>query len=129
MLDRLRALFRGREAHRRADSRPVPEAARSVNMPAVTGHATDVSTADVMQRSEGEDKGFELSHEPAADPAISAEIDAFLATITITDDLRDAVPSDFDGRAYLLRNPDVLRARMSPWTHYVRFGRGEGRGW
>ena len=37
------------------------------------------------------------------------------------------VPADFDVLAYLLLNPDVLRAGIDPCRHFVEHGRGEGR--
>jgi hypothetical protein len=30
---------------------------------------------------------------------------------------------------YLQDNPDVARAGMNPWQHYIQFGRSEGRVW
>lgn len=37
------------------------------------------------------------------------------------------LPRDFDPQAYLLRNPDVVAARMDPIYHYLHHGRFEGR--
>jgi hypothetical protein len=38
-----------------------------------------------------------------------------------------AIPSDFDPIAYLLLNPDVLRAQLPPYLHFVQSGKREGR--
>jgi len=37
------------------------------------------------------------------------------------------IPSDFDPIAYLLLNPDVLRAQLPPYLHFVQSGQREGR--
>ena len=37
------------------------------------------------------------------------------------------VPPDFDPIAYLLLNPDVLRAQLPPYLHFVQSGQQEGR--
>ncbi|GIL80556.1 hypothetical protein Vretimale_16021 [Volvox reticuliferus] len=34
-----------------------------------------------------------------------------------------------EGNQYWDYHPDVLNAGQRPWDHYVRHGRGEGRGW
>jgi len=60
---------------------------------------------------------------------VLAEVDAFLATLAVSDEERAAAPETFDARNYLVRHQDVLHARMSPWLHYDRYGREEGRSW
>lgn len=45
--------------------------------------------------------------------------------INYTSDPR--VPEDFDPLVYLLRNPDVARAKIDPVTHYLNHGQFEGR--
>ena len=37
------------------------------------------------------------------------------------------VPNDFNSQNYLRLNPDVLKAGIDPATHYIQFGRSEGR--
>jgi hypothetical protein len=37
------------------------------------------------------------------------------------------IPTDFHPIVYLLLNPDVLRARADPYTHYSDYGAYEGR--
>lgn len=38
-------------------------------------------------------------------------------------------PSGFDAAAYLIANPDLLLARVNPYTHFLEHGRKEGRSW
>jgi hypothetical protein len=35
--------------------------------------------------------------------------------------------SEFDAQRYLQDNPDVAAAGVDPWTHYMQYGRNEGR--
>ena len=55
-----------------------------------------------------------------------------LNNLSIVDQLHDGktypdVPDDFDPVTYLLINRDVLRSRMDPITHYILYGKNEGR--
>ncbi|HET6378285.1 MAG TPA: hypothetical protein VFG05_08275 [Methylocella sp.] len=38
-------------------------------------------------------------------------------------------PSGFDAAAYLIANPDLLLARVNPYTHFLEHGCEEGRSW
>lgn len=40
---------------------------------------------------------------------------------------RKEVPDDFSPEEYLVLNPDVAKARLNPFHHYVRHGKKEGR--
>jgi hypothetical protein len=39
------------------------------------------------------------------------------------------IPPDFNPFMYLICNPDVVVARVSPYEHYIRWGRNESRAW
>lgn len=41
--------------------------------------------------------------------------------------LTGQIPNDFDVLAYLVHNPDVLRARVNPFEHFLQYGKAEGR--
>jgi ectoine hydroxylase-related dioxygenase (phytanoyl-CoA dioxygenase family) len=68
-------------------------------------------------------------HQFVVDDDVLAEVDAFIATLEVTEEMRGAVPESFDARRYLSRNQDVLRARVNPWVHYMDHGRQERRIW
>lgn len=63
------------------------------------------------------------------DDDLLREVDLFLERVSGPDEMRHAVPENFDPRSYLSRNQDVLAAGMDPWTHYVQHGAAEGRRW
>jgi hypothetical protein len=44
-----------------------------------------------------------------------------------TPPLQRDLPADFDPALYLAANPDVADAGVDAVTHYLAFGRGEGR--
>ena len=62
-------------------------------------------------------------------PPTAADINAFLDSLAISPEQRQAVPADFDARGYLLKNVDVFRAGVNPYIHYTTFGHHEGRHW
>jgi ectoine hydroxylase-related dioxygenase (phytanoyl-CoA dioxygenase family) len=97
----------------------------------VTHYWTDIDFPDAAQRIDLGDGRWILrrDHQHVVDSESLAEVDAFLATVTVTDAMRDAVPALFDPRLYLARNQDVLRAGENPWRHYLDHGRAEGRVW
>ena len=97
----------------------------------VTHYWTDLDYPDPAQRIDLGQNRWLLRRPPqyVTDEETLAEVDAFLATIHPTDDQRAATPESFDPRRYLARNQDVLRARESPWAHYMNHGRAEGRVW
>ncbi|MGV2085478.1 MULTISPECIES: class I SAM-dependent methyltransferase [unclassified Rhizobium] len=41
--------------------------------------------------------------------------------------MRNKLPIDFDADVYLRLNPDVADAKVDPSTHFIEFGRAEGR--
>jgi hypothetical protein len=118
MLDRLLALFRGRATPPRTAWSAPPAAAEPLHNTFVEAHPSDADDADA-----------EPPPPYQYDQHLLAEADAFLATVTVTDEELAAVPESFSGRGYLARNPGVLKAGWSPWAHYIKHGREEGRTW
>jgi ectoine hydroxylase-related dioxygenase (phytanoyl-CoA dioxygenase family) len=97
----------------------------------VTHYWTELDFPDPAQRIDYGDGKWILkrAQQHVVDSESLAEVDAFIATLTITDSMREAVPHSFDPRLYLARNQDVLRAGVNPWVHYSEHGRAEGRIW
>jgi hypothetical protein len=129
MLDRFFGLFRRRPAPPRAEPSIAPQTHGPEHSSVAVEHERETVDRGAAQSSVSKIFDAEPVHPPLHDPALLAAVDEFLATVTATDEQRASVPSQFSGRAYLLRNPDVLRARMNPWAHYIAFGRQEGRTW
>lgn len=78
----------------------------------------------------GDDRLYiKKSHQLAASKATRQEIAEHLASLSTPSEHRTDVPSGFDPALYLLRNSDVLVARVDPFSHYVLHGRSEGRTW
>jgi hypothetical protein len=104
---------------------------RATRCSLVIHYFTELDFPHPDQRVElGEDRWI-LKRNPSCviDKTSLAEAAAFIATLTVTDAMRDAVPASFDARLYLAANQDVLRAGVNPWTHYIEYGRVEGRAW
>ena len=97
----------------------------------VTHYWTEVDFPAPDQRIElGPDRWvLRKPHQYVIDDAVLAEIDAFLETVEVTQEMRTGAPDAFDARRYLARNQDVLAAGANPWTHYIEHGRREGRIW
>jgi ectoine hydroxylase-related dioxygenase (phytanoyl-CoA dioxygenase family) len=97
----------------------------------VTHYWTERDFPDADQRLDlGDDRWIlRRGHQHVVDQESLAVVDAFLETLTVTDDMREAVPQSFDPRLYLARNQDVMRAGANPWEHYRTHGRDEGRVW
>jgi phytanoyl-CoA hydroxylase len=97
----------------------------------VTHYWTDIDFPDPAQRLDLGDGRWVLrkSHQPVINEKIYERVDALLATLSVSDALRSAVPSAFDARGYLARNQDLLNAGINPWEHFINHGRAEGRTW
>jgi len=97
----------------------------------VTHYWTETDFPDPDQRIDhGHGKWIlKRAHQHVVDKESLAEVDAFLATLEITPQMRAAVPDSFDPRLYLARNQDILRAGANPFLHYVEHGKREGRIW
>lgn len=97
----------------------------------VTHYWTDVDFPDPAQRIDLGERRWILrrGHQHVVDAESLAQVDAFLATLTVTEEMRAGVPDLFDPRLYLARNQDILRAGANPWQHYRDHGHAEGRIW
>jgi ectoine hydroxylase-related dioxygenase (phytanoyl-CoA dioxygenase family) len=97
----------------------------------VTHYWTELDFPNPDQRLEIGDGRWILkrAHQYVIDEDIFREIDAFLATIDVSDEERAAMPDSLDAHNYLARNQDVLRARVNPFVHYRDHGQREGRLW
>ena len=97
----------------------------------VTHYWTELDFPDPAQRLELDDERWILRREPqhVEDGESFAEVDAYLASQAVTEEMLAAVPASFDARLYLVRNQDLMRAGANPWDHYVHHGRAEGRVW
>jgi len=97
----------------------------------VTHYWTERDFPDPGQRIDYGDGKWVLkrAHQHVVDAESLAEVDAFLATLTVTTEMRAGVPHSFDPRLYLARNQDILRAGVNPYLHYIENGRLEGRIW
>jgi ectoine hydroxylase-related dioxygenase (phytanoyl-CoA dioxygenase family) len=97
----------------------------------VTHYHTTIDVSDPASRIDLGDGRLVLDkpHPYVLDASTRAELGRFLDTLGTTDADRAAVPAGFDPVAYLMRNKDVLAARVDPYKHYDRFGRREGRAW
>jgi ectoine hydroxylase-related dioxygenase (phytanoyl-CoA dioxygenase family) len=97
----------------------------------VTHYWTEIDFPDPAQRIDLGDGKWILkrSHQHVVDQESLADVDAFLATLTVSAEMRAAVPDSFDPRLYLARNQDILRAGANPFVHYAEHGRREGRIW
>jgi ectoine hydroxylase-related dioxygenase (phytanoyl-CoA dioxygenase family) len=62
-------------------------------------------------------------------PPRSSEVDAFLASLSVTAEQLGRVPAGFNPRSYLLKHADVFHAGVNPFQHYIDFGAREGREW
>jgi ectoine hydroxylase-related dioxygenase (phytanoyl-CoA dioxygenase family) len=58
-----------------------------------------------------------------------ALVDSFVRGLATPPEHLVDLPAGFDPRSYLLRNIDVFRAGMDPYSHYYIYGREEGRVW
>lgn len=47
--------------------------------------------------------------------------------VSVEEQYEGLLPERFNSIEYLLLNPDVLAARVDPITHYIKYGRNEGR--
>jgi ectoine hydroxylase-related dioxygenase (phytanoyl-CoA dioxygenase family) len=97
----------------------------------VTHYWTETDFPDPDQRIDfgGGKWILKRNHQHVVDTESLADVDAFLATLTITPEMRAGVPDSFDPRLYLARNQDILRAGANPFLHYMEHGRREGRIW
>jgi phytanoyl-CoA hydroxylase len=97
----------------------------------VTHYWTEVDWPEPEQRIDLGDGRWILKrdHQHVRDEETLSEIDSYLATFTVTDAMRSAVPDAFNARDYLARNQDLMRAGANPWMHYAEHGRREGRVW
>jgi hypothetical protein len=104
---------------------------RATRCSLVTHYFTERDFPDPGQRIDLGDDRWLLKRNPSyvINKSSLAEAAAFIATLTVTDAMRAAVPASFDAQCYLAANQDVLHAGMNPWTHYIEYGRAEGRAW
>jgi ectoine hydroxylase-related dioxygenase (phytanoyl-CoA dioxygenase family) len=104
---------------------------RATRCSLVTHYFTERDFPDADHRIDLGDDRWILKRDPSyvINKASLAEAAAFIATLTVTDAMRAAVPASFDAQRYLAANQDVLRAGINPWTHYIEYGRAEGRAW
>jgi ectoine hydroxylase-related dioxygenase (phytanoyl-CoA dioxygenase family) len=97
----------------------------------VTHYWTERDFPDADQRWDLGDERWILKRDPmhVIDQESLAAVDAFLATLSVTDEMRACVPDSFDARLYLAQNQDILAAGANPWLHYANHGLKEGRNW
>jgi hypothetical protein len=69
------------------------------------------------------------SHQLAMSSTTRAEVEAFVRGLATPRAHLADVPPQFDPSGYLLKNLDVFRAGVDPYTHYCQHGRREGRTW
>lgn len=68
-------------------------------------------------------------HQNAVSRTTRAEVEVFVRGLKTPRGHLVDLPPQFDPRGYLLKNLDVFRAGVDPYTHYRQHGRREGRTW
>jgi phytanoyl-CoA hydroxylase len=104
---------------------------RATRKSLVTHYWTTIDCPNAADRIVVGDGGY-LLRKPyltvvgASDAAL---IDSFVRGLDTPPEYLVDVPPGFDPRTYLMRNIEVFRAGIDPYTHYHLHGRHEGRVW